>query len=298
MKLNTFYFAEEGKPGLTMSKAQRLCVWADKMMMKAQAAISSINYVGEKEITQNKEELVTVIGDTQISFDKELKDMIALTSLMSWLHEAIHVKISYELGARDRQIEDWAKLNDIELPKYPDTPNMYDDESVMSEWAPEKVARYYRLENTCAVLHKLVGQDAPYETAIKRLLAISKNPREKSWHGDKLYVTEFTPSVDTDDAIQQFYVYQQQHSQAQSELNAMKQELEREVKHRNAQLRADYMEALAIYKEEMAIMREKFKASREQELEDVLKLRIRIPENLMDIFNVVRSMGQEPIDVN
>ena len=298
MKLNTFYFAEEGKPGLTMNKAQRLCVWADKMMMKAQAAISSINFVSEKEVSQNKEELVTVIGDTQISFDKELKDMIALTSLMSWLHEAIHVKISLELGACERQIEDWAKLNGIELPKYPEVSAKHDNESVMSEWAPEKVARYYRLENTCAVLHKLVGQDAPYETAIKRLLAISKNPREKSWHGDRLYVTEFTPSVETDDAIQQFYAYQQQHSQAQSELNAMKQELEQEVKRRNAKRRADYMEALAIYNEEMAIMREKFKASREQELDEVRKLRIRIPENLMDIFNVVRSMGQEPIDAN
>ena len=91
---------------------------------------------------------------------------------------------------------------------------------------------------------------------------------------------------------------QQQHSQAQSELNAMKDELEQEVRHRNVLSRASYTEALAIYNEKMAIMREKFKASREQEMEEVSKLRIRIPENLMDIFNAVRSMGKEPIDAN
>lgn len=298
MKLNRFYFAEKGQPGLTMDKAQRLCVWADKMMMKAKAATSSINFVNEKEISPNNVEVVTVIGDTQISFDQEIKDMIALTSLMSWLHEAIHAKKSLGLEARERSIENWAKLNDIELPKYPEDPDRHTDETVMSEWAPEKVARFYRLENTCAVLHKLVGKGAPYENAIEQLLETAKSPREKSWHGDKLYVTEFTPSVDTDEAIRQFNAYQQQHSQAQSELNAMKDELEQEVRHRNVLSRASYTEALAIYNEKMAIMCEKFKASREQEMEEVSKLRIRIPENLMDIFNAVRSMGKEPIDAN
>ena len=302
------YFAAESQPGLTMDKAQRLCVWADKMMMDAQAAISSINFVSEKEISLNDGELVTVIGDRQLSFDKEIKTMIALTSLMSWLHEAIKIKSELNSAACGQTIEEWAAANGIVMPESP-TPRrdrirrsimeseVY-QESFINMWEPEKVARYYRLKNTCAILHKLVGEDAPYETAIKRLLEISKKPREKSWHGDKLYVTEFTPSVDVESAIEQFNKYQLQHSQAQSELNAMKYELNQLILRHNSNSRNEFKEKYALYEKEMVSLRHQYEAHREQEIEKVRKLKIRIPENLMGIFNAVRSMGQEPIDVD
>lgn len=302
------YFAEEGQPGLTMDKAQRLCVWAEKMMMDAQAAISSVNFVGEKEVTMNQEELVTVIGDTQISFDKEIKDMIALTSLMSWLHEAIKAKTDLSNKVNSMTVEEWARENGIELPEFKGGPmrrrrRITDPEedytiNIMRRWEPEKVARFYRLQNTCAILHKLVGQDAPYEAAIKRLLEITKKPREKSWHGDKLYVTEFTPSVDVDAAIKQYQIYQMQHSQAQSELNAMKYELEQEVK-RCASKEADEKKIeYDAYLKETEELDAQFVAQKAQEIEKVRQIKIRIPENLMDIFHAVRSMGQEPIDVD
>lgn len=309
MEDNMIYFAEEGKPGLSMDKAQRLCVWAEKMMMDAKAAISSVNFVSEKEISLDNEELVTVIGDTKISFDKEIQDMIALTSLMSWLHEAIKVKSELNDKISDLTIEEWADSNDIKLPDYPNKPTRErvrrradnpDEhiESFIDKWEPEKIVRYYRLKNTCAILHKLVGQDAPYEAAIKRLLEIAKKPREKSWHGDKLYVSEFTPSVELEAAIEQFKKYQMQHSQAQSELNAMKYELEQMRLQHKAKSRDKDAAALIAYEKEMGIKRGQFEAYRDQEMEKVRKLKIRIPENLMGIFNAVRSMGQEPIDVD
>lgn len=306
------YFAEEGQPGLTMDKAQRLCVWADKMMMDAQAAISSVNYVGEKEITYNHKEMVTVIGDSQISFDKEIKNMIALTSLMSWLHEAIKAKDELKNDIYNEMEESWARRMHIKYPINPGSPrrrrrritNGQEDLDkeytaiILDQWEPEKVARYYRLQNTCAILHKLVGEDAPYETAIKRLLEISKKPREKSWHGEKLYVTEFTPSVDVETAIKQFNAYQMQHSQAQSELNVLKYELEQEVKQYARNKAAEQKAKYDAYLKEIEEFDNQFIAYRSQKLEEVRRLKIRIPENLMDIFNAVRSMGQEPIDVD
>ena len=301
------YFAEEGKPGITMDKAQRLCVWADKMMMDAQAAISSVNFVGEKEITFNRKELVTVVGDSQICFDEEIKNMIALTSLMSWLHEAINAKKTLVQNAFNLTIEDWAKENGIEIPERPTVRlrrrirRDEHDEYVlqfMSKWEPEKVARYYRLQNTCAILHKLVGEDAPYETAIKRLMEITKKPRVKSWHGEKLYVTEFTPSVDVEAAFKQYKAYQWQHSQAQSELNALKSELEQDKKRYEAQIFQKGKEEYAAYNDKMHAIESEFSAVFAQRIDEAQKLKIRIPENLMDIFNTVRSMGQEPIDVD
>ena len=308
----SIYFAEEGKPGLTADKAQRLCVWADKMMMDAQAAISSVNFVGEKEIAHNKEELVTVIGDSQISFDKEIKNMIALSSLMSWLHEAIKAKTELKDKVYRESDTEWAIRMGIKYPINPGSPkrrrrralNEEEEEDkeyitvILNQWAPEKVARYYRLKNTCAILHKLVGEDAPYEVAIKRLLEITKKPREKSWHGDKLYVTEFTPSVDVEAAIRQYKIYQRQHSEVQSELNALKYELEQDVKqlaHKNAEEQKVKYDA---FLKEIEEFDNRFFEYRAQEVEKVRKLKIRIPDNLMDIFNAVRSMGEEPIDVD
>lgn len=306
----SIYFAEEGKPGLTTDKAQRLCVWADKMMMDAQAAISSVNFVGEKEIAHNKEELVTVIGDSQISFDKEIKNMIALSSLMSWLHEAIKAKTELKDKVYAESDKDWAIRMGIKYPVNPGSPlrrrrrvlNEEEDKEyitvILNEWAPEKVARYYRLKNTCAILHKLVGEDAPYEVAIKRLLEITKKPHEKSWHGDKLYVTEFTPSVDVEAAISQYKIYQRQHSEFQSELNALKYELEQDVKQYAHKKAEEQKVKYDVFLKEIEEFDQRFFEYRSQEVEKVRKLKIRIPENLMDIFNAVRSMGEEPIDVD
>lgn len=311
MDKKKIYFAEEGQPGLTMDKAQRLCVWADKMMMDAQAAISSVNFVGEKEITYNHKEMVTVIGDSQISFDKEIKTMIALTSLMSWLHEAIKAKDELRSEVYGESEEEWAKRMHIEYPANPGFPSrrrrrrfidQLEDKDyvtlILNQWEPEKVARYYRLQNTCAILHKLMGEDAPYETAIKRLLEISKKPREKSWHGDKLYVTEFTPSVDVEAALKQYNIYQRQHSEAQSELNAMKYELEQQVKNFTRKDTEEQKKKYDAYLKEYNDFINQYYDYKSQEFDRIRNLKIRIPENLMDIFNAVRSMGQEPIDVD
>ena len=293
------FFAAEGQPGLSASKAQRLCVWASKAMMEDEVQISSINFVTERESCVNnpRESICTVVGDTAYEFDHEIEHMVALTSLLSWLHEGINEKDHLNNKVQAFDLDSWAALKGLQVPEYPVRDSRVTPEDILEEWPADKVARYYKLKNTCAILHKICGKDSAYEIAFKRMLRALKNPRQKSWHGELLYVTEYDPSVDPQRVKLVFDRYQKQHSDAQSELNSLDYELEQAAKARNAASLDKYRKELSAYQVAVEQLRNDFEEWKAAELEKVQKLKIRIPDNLMSIFNEVRNFGTDSVDV-
>ena len=305
------FFAGEGQKGLTMDKAQRICTWADKAMMEAKARIASINFVSEsKQLIGVVAPLETVIGDTQYDFTEEIRLMIDCTSLMSWLHEAIKAKETLTKELRALTVRSWCASKGIELPSHPDgfcatysrggyVPEVLEEykAKVLETWEPDKLSRFYRLKNTCAILHQVCGADSAYERAVKRLLDIQKKPLGEVWRGEKLYVTKYTASVPSDRAISKFHAYQQQHSDAQSELNALKYELEESAKALIAQDMQKAEEEMRIYDAQMAYASAEFQKFYLEESKRIQQLKIRVPDNLMSIFNRIRNMGKAEIDV-
>ena len=305
------YFAEEGQKGLTMDKAQRICTWADKAMMEAKSRINSINFVSEaKQLIGIAAPLETVIGDTQYDFTEEIKLMIDCTSLMSWLHEAIKAKETLTKELRALTVRSWCASKGIELPVMPDNfrgtyarggyvPEVLEEykDKVLKTWEPDKLSRYYRLKNTCAILHQVCGADSAYESAVKRLLGIQKKPLGETWRGEKLYVTKYTSSVPVDKAIAKFAAYQQQHSDAQSELNSMKYELEEAAKTLIAQDMQKAEDEMRVYDAQIAYASAEFQRFFTEESKRIQQLKIRVPDNLMGIFNRIRNMGKQEIDV-
>ena len=305
------FFAGEGQKGLTMDKAQRICTWADKAMMEAKARISSINFVSEsKQLIGVVAPLETVIGDTQYDFTEEIRLMIDCTSLMSWLHEAIKAKESLTKELRALNVRSWCASKGIELPSHPDgfcatysrggyVPEVLEEykAKVLETWEPDKLSRYYRLKNTCAILHQVCGADSAYEQAIKRLLSIQKKPLGETWRGERLYVTKYTTSVPSAKAIAKFNAYQQQHSDAQSELNSMKYELEESAKVLIAQDMQRAEEEMRVYDAQMAYASAEFQRFFAEESKRIQALKIRVPDNLMSIFNRIRNIGKAEIDV-
>jgi len=295
------YFAAEGQPGLTASKAQRLCVWANKAMMEDEAQLASINFVTQNEtcINNPNEAIVTVVGDTKYDFNEEVEHMIALTSLMSWLHEGIDEKERLTNKLNAIGLDEWADMQGLEVPVCPNrSGRRVTKQDIIDAWPADKLARYYKLKNVCAILHKVCGPDSTYERAIKQALWTKKNPRSKSWHGELLYVTTFNPSVNIEELLRQFKQYQRRHSDAQSELNAMEYEAEAEAKRQTAENLKQYERDMEQYTIDLAEIRGKFEQWSLEESEKIRKLKIRIPENLMKVFNEVRSMGTEAVDVD
>lgn len=309
--MNNQYFSGEGQKGLTMDKAQRICTWADKAMMEAKSKISSINFVSEaKQLIGIAAPLETVIGDTQYDFTEEIKLMIECTSLMSWLHEAIKAKETLSKELRALTVRSWCASNGVELPSVPDgfratyarggyVPEILEEykEKVLQTWEPDKLSRYYRLKNTCAILHQVCGADSAYEHAVKKLLDIKKKPLGETWRGEKLYVTKYTASVPSDKAIAKFNAYQQQHSDAQSELNSLKYELEETAKVLIAQDMQKAEDEMRTYDAQMAYASAEFQRFFAEESKRIQQLKIRVPDNLMPIFNRIRNMGKTEIDV-
>ena len=143
----------------------------------------------------------------------------------------------------------------------------------------------------------MCGADSAYEQAIKRLLSIQKKPLGETWRGEKLYVTKYTASVPSAKAIAKFNAYQQQHSDAQSELNSMRYELEESAKALIAQDMQKAEEEMRIYDAQMAYASAEFQKFYLEESKRIQQLKIRVPDNLMSIFNRIRNMGKAEIDV-
>lgn len=309
--MNKNYFAGEGQKGLTMDKAQRICTWADKAMMEARSKIQSVNFVNEsKQLIGVSAPLKTKVGDTQFEFKEEIKLMIDCSSLMSWLHEAIKAKNELTENLQKLTVSAWYEQNGEELPPCPTgfratygrggyIPEVLDEykAKVLDTWEPDKLSRYYRLKNVCAILHQVCGPDSAYENAIKRLLNVQKEPIGETWKGDKLYVTTYTPSVPFDSAIRQFDMYQAQHSDAQSERNAMEYELEQSAKALIAQDMHKAEEELRIFDAQMAHAAAEFQRFYAEESKRIQQLKIRIPDNLMAIFNRIRNIGRQEINI-
>lgn len=309
--MNRNYFASGDQKGLTMDKAQRICTWADKAMMKAKSRIATIDFVTEsKQLIGVSEPLKTKMGDTQFDFNDEIKLMIDCTSLMSWLHEAIKAKEALTNKLRALTVRSWYEQNGEELPPCPTgfratygrggyIPEVLDEYKVkvLDTWEPDKLSRYYRLKNVCAILHQVCGPNSAYEDAIKRLLKVQKEPIGEIWKGDKLYVTTYTPSVPLSEAISKFNAYQLQHSNAQSELNAMEYELEESAKALIAEDMHKAEEEMRVFDTQMAHAAAEFQRFYAEESKRIQQLKIRVPDNLMAIFNRIRSMGKEETDI-
>lgn len=196
---------------------------------------------------------------------------------------------------------DWAKEQGITLPTYPtapDKPKAIIETDVINSWDINKRNKYLRLEAFASTYGKYIHPDGAYSRARKKAHNAINNPIAKDGTGRDMVLYYMEESVDIKIVDQMFMVLQDQYRGYEKELNQMKAELKETVNDLSRKLDDQYQETIRKFQLEnteyhaiMSDIRAQFNTWRINEIEKVSKLKITIPENLKEIFKIIKEVG-------
>lgn len=295
MDKDMIFFSTDGQ-GLTSTSANHIANLAKEMIRSLETALSSmvlystsVSLIGTDSSEQlvkgnSPEELEAVIG--------KLHSVARAKSLIAWLREAIKAK-DRMVGRLERlQLEEYAKIQGIEIPKRPIPVESLDEDAYYASLSIDERNRYYETETLAAVLGKAIHPEGCFAVARDNLDRRIQNPREVKGDGRDTLIYSFTPTVDTPLVDSVYFRLQKQYREAQAKVNAFKFDCNKAVK--ESEIAADTKEAeeLAAYNGQMELLNARLTAYKRQRIKEIGDYRIIIPQSLKTIFDEVSHLGK------
>lgn len=298
--MNNVYFSNEG---MTSTTANYYANIAKEMQNAATERLNNVKFFNTSVavIGSNERQLMSE-GTQYLGFiESDLNVLAALNAFCAWVREAIKEKENQSNEVNKVTIENWAKLNGIELPISPtlsaDSENIT-EQDVMNSWDINKRNKYLKLEAFAATFGKYIHVDGAYSKARKKAHTALNNPITKEGTGRDmvLYYTESSVPIEQVDEL--FLSLQDQYRSYEKELNHMKAELKETANLLNVKARDEYLLAVEEYRALQQVhhakwteLRTQFANWRTQELERISKLKITVPDSLKDIFKKIKEAG-------
>lgn len=297
--MNTVYFAKKGEQGLTSTQANFLANMAKEMQ---EEAINSLNNVGFYDtyvsiIGQEGRQLMSM-GHT-CDFLADLELVSSLNSFCAWVREAIKEKDSQMESVRFLDVDTYCSIHNIEKPTVPicpEKPKDYTEEDIMSQWDINKRYKYLKLEAFAATFGKYIHPAGSFAKARKDAHHIANVPLDYQGEGRDTIFFHRELNMSRDNIEETFMSLQSHYRSYEKELNYLKAELKDSVTKLNHELHEQYVlayeqwsAAYKDYNEKMIYMQQQLKDFKLQELDRVANLRIAIPNELKQIFELIKS---------
>lgn len=285
--------------GITSTSANTLANWAKNAAYAAAVELASLTFVNTRVELINGENAKTVgIGSKDPARVGQLIERIAkLNSFNAWMREGIKAKENLLEELKDLDVEDYAKLKGIEMPKAPDYPERVVAQDVLDEMDIKKRNNYLRLEAFAAAYGKYVHSTSESTGAVARarneLVEKIARPSNIEGSGRDSVIYSFAPSASLEDVEAMFDALQETQRSYEQQLNAIKYSVESEVNKRNAKAINEYNHALDTYHEEMKSLRSALNEHVIKERERIGRLKIVIPDDLKDTYEYLNSLGKE-----
>lgn len=305
-QLNKVFYAEEGTK-ITLTSAAHLCAIAAQE--KEKYNLSRISFVNTtiSVIGSGKDELPTEKGITDEnlpSITESLKQVSKLNVFIAWFAEARKNLEAYEASIPSNW-EQWLREQgrESECGKDPTFKNNFPEptfEDMIEELDVKQRQRYLALEAKSACLGKFIHQDEPFDKARKRLHTIINEEYDTRGNGRDTVVSHYLPSVEVEKVDKLFEQIQNEYRQTEQQLNSIKSDLKKKLLLRKNEIAAQKTEALNKYQEEHAnflVKLQRIQAEyyswKENELAKIAKLKFTVPNELMDTYEYLNSLGQE-----
>jgi len=298
--MNNVYFSNEG---MTSTTANYYANIAKELQNAATERLNSVKFfrTSVAVIGSNEKQLMSD-GISDLSFiTEDLQTLASLNAFCAWVREAIKEKEEQQKLLNGMDEFDWAKEQGITLPTYPtspDKPKPITETDVMNSWDINKRNKYLRLEAFASTYGKYIHPDGAYSKARKKAHNAINNPIAKDGTGRDMVLYYMEESVDIKIVDQMFMVLQDRYRGYEKELNQMKAELKETVNDLSRKLDDQYQETIRKFQLEnteyhaiMSDIRTQFNTWRINEIEKVSKLKITIPENLKEIFKIIKEVG-------
>jgi hypothetical protein len=298
--MNNCYFSNEG---MTSTTANYYANIAKELQNAALERLNSVTFYNISiAVIGSSEKQIMSEGNPCLDFIMDdLLTVSSMNAFCAWVREAIKEKEEQQRSVFRMSMEEWAKIQGLELPVMPVMPKntaTYTEQDVINSWDINRRNKYLRIEAFAATFGKYIHPEGAYSKARKKAHTALNNPITTTGEGRDmvLYYTESSVDINAVDSL--FLALQDQYRSYEKELNQLKAEIKETV---NAVIR-DQQEA---YEKEVDAwkaannefnakwneMRSRFNVWQKNELERIAKLKIAIPDTLKDSFKIVKNAG-------
>lgn len=228
--------------------------------------------------------------DVLPEIEKTLKRVAECNSLIAWLREGIKAKKEMEAEVNDYDVTDYCKVNGIDMPKSPVSPKLVTTEEVVATLDIKVRNRIIMLMTKASVLGGAIHKGGFLSKARLDLINVIREPNKLEGEGQNAIVRKFTPTCNVEAVNGLFFKLQAKHRSVQAELNGLLHNVENMVNATNMDRTMEYNNALAVYNEEMKKLRAETDVWKRQCLSEVEKLKIVIPNDLLETYNAISAI--------
>lgn len=295
---------------LTSTEAENICNVAKEAIVDLQKKLNSIKLYNTyiTSIAGGVQKVQSAKGLTDINWVKDAVIKIGnYHSLSAWLKEAIKAKNQELENVLDSKITDWEDYISYNMPQVPNYPNSAEEIDIINKWDINKLNKYYSLTAKAAAIGATIhipkyskNDECNLAQARQDLSLINANPIRTEGTGRDTIVYENEPSILSSDIDSLYMNLMAEHRKINAELNRMKAEIKEEMnnldlvnKHDYDVKHKDYEKKLSEYYANNQKQNADFQEFQIKKKEEISKLKINVPKNLMDTYNEIKSLISE-----
>lgn len=291
MKKDLIFFGENG---LTSTSANFVANMAKEYVSNLTSDLENIDFLNvEAQLmgTDNHHVLQRGADKEELQdIPNKLNIIAKAKSLIAWLREAIKARDNLVKEAENVSIADYCKMVGKDVPICPEKENELTEEDLIGELSIKDRNRYFTLEAKCAALGKYIHPSGAFALKRKELNDSIKHEHKIDGTGRDAIIRTYLPSVERQDVEDMFFKLQTEHRETQAEFNSIKFKIEKALTEDRIKKQQEYKVRYNAYKNAVLALDEELKEWKLREVQNISALKIIIPNDLKDIYDVISQL--------
>lgn len=288
---------------LTSTEAQNICNVANEVIARLIEHINSVQFYNTSitSIVSSDNEVCAGTGTRSVSWiQDEIITIGKYNSLIAWLKEAIKNKNEAIDELSDIDIQDWSEYKYYPKPESPSRKASVTKEDVIRNLEAAELNKYFTLQSKAAAIGKFIHETGSVSRAKIMLTKVIAEPNKVSGAGRDTIIYKYTPSVNVDDVDNMFLSLMSEHRNLNAQLNFIKAKATEEANKQNIANEQEYQKARTAYSKEYndwldktEDLQSRFNQYIITEKEKISKLKINVPESLMETYKSIKALLAE-----
>lgn len=285
-----------GNSGLTSTSANHVANLAKEFVQNVECDLNNVELINSSVVLIGTSDYNVLKegwnNETLKSVAEKLNYVSQAKSLIAWLREAIKARQALLDEVKNMEMSDWAKLFELELPKYPAKRATITRENVIAGFTIKKRNRMYVLETQASTIGKYIHPDGNFAKARKEYQKRLHNKHDVNGNGRDTLLIKYTPSCDESLLEETYFNLQNLHRECQAELNGILHEIDEAVRMDEVAACAEFTPLFNAFQRDMCELDARFQEYKVNESKRIGDLKIIIPDDLKPIYNLVNSLGK------
>lgn len=288
---------------LTSTEAQNICNVANEVIARLTEHINSVQFYNTSitSIVSSDNEICAGVGTRSVSWiQDEIITIGKYNSLIAWLKEAIKNKEEALDELSDMRLQEWSEYENYPAPKSPSRKATVTKEDVIRNLEATELNKYFTLQSKAAAIGKFIHETGSISRAKIMLNKVVAEPNKISGAGRDTVIYRYTPSVKADDVDNMFLSLMSEHRNLNAQLNFIKAKAVEEANKQNIANEQEYQKARTAYSKEYndwldktEDLQSRFNQYIITEKEKISKLKINVPDSLMETYKSIKALLAE-----